>query len=161
MNKRIKKVRKNLHLTQQEFSKYLHISQSYLSNIETGKFDVTVKIIKDICNLFNINELWLRTGFGEMKNEAFSMDEYVRKKKMNALQLDLIKSLLDYHHNLIPELIRKLEPSLYEIQDQIVIIIDNSIEEQVESFRQELEAEKLNNVISFTKYKLKKTGNNT
>lgn len=66
MHDRIKHLRKELlHLTQEEFANSLKISRSNLGSIEIGRVNVTDRIISDICEKFNVNENWLRTGEGE------------------------------------------------------------------------------------------------
>jgi transcriptional regulator with XRE-family HTH domain len=66
INDRVREVRNALNLTQKDFGQRLAIAQSYLTNIETGKREVTEKIQKLVCLQFNVNEEWLRTGEGEM-----------------------------------------------------------------------------------------------
>lgn len=67
INERVKYLRKEvLKLTQQDFSKVLNISRSNMGNIETGQIGLTERIIFDICEKYNVNETWLRTGEGEM-----------------------------------------------------------------------------------------------
>lgn len=64
---RVKYLRKELlKLTQQDFSKELNISRSNIGNIETGAIALTDRVISDICEKFNVNETWLRTGEGEV-----------------------------------------------------------------------------------------------
>lgn len=66
MHDRIKYLRKELlHLTQEEFANSLKISRSNLGSIEIGRVNLTDRIISDICEKFNVNENWLRTGEGE------------------------------------------------------------------------------------------------
>lgn len=64
---RVRYLRKELlKLTQQEFSEMLNISRSNMGNIETGKIALTDRVISDICEKYNVNETWLRTGEGEI-----------------------------------------------------------------------------------------------
>lgn len=64
MNNRIKETRKSLDLSQEAFGERLGITGSGLSNIESGKRNVTEQMILAICREFNVNEDWLRTGDG-------------------------------------------------------------------------------------------------
>lgn len=66
MKERLTKLRKKMELTQAEFAKRIEITRSTYSNIELGNTNVTDRNVNKICNEFNINELWLRTGEGEM-----------------------------------------------------------------------------------------------
>ena len=65
MHNRIKEVRKNAGLTQQEFADRLGISRSNIGNYESGSRAPIDAAIKLICAKFNVNEVWLRTGEGE------------------------------------------------------------------------------------------------
>lgn len=75
INERIKILRKTLKLNQTEFGKRVAIAQGHLTNIETGKRDVTEKNIKIICLEFNVNKEWLSTGEGAMFNYLTREDE--------------------------------------------------------------------------------------
>jgi len=66
MRDRIRKVRKALKMSQEDFGKQLGLTQTTLSMIEGGKSVIIEKNIKLICSTFNVNEHWLRTGKGEM-----------------------------------------------------------------------------------------------
>ena len=66
MNKRIAFVRKKKQYTQDEFADRLSLTKNFISLIETGKRDPSDRTINDICEKFDVNETWLRTGKGEM-----------------------------------------------------------------------------------------------
>lgn len=66
MNERIKMLRKCLDMTQDEFSSKIGLSRNFIAQIETGAKSPSDRTIKDICREFNINEIWLRTGKGDM-----------------------------------------------------------------------------------------------
>lgn len=66
MNERIKKLRRNLDLTQQEFADRLSIKRGAIANYEIGRNEPTDAVISLICREFNVNEEWLRSGTGEM-----------------------------------------------------------------------------------------------
>lgn len=68
MNERIKKLRKDLNLTQEDFSSRIGLSRNFIAQIEIGTKRPSDRTISDICREFNINEDWLRTGNGKMYN---------------------------------------------------------------------------------------------
>ncbi|ABQ23630.1 helix-turn-helix domain-containing protein [Clostridium kluyveri] len=68
MNDRLKKIRKELDLTQEEFASKIDLTRSGLASIEYGNVTLTERNIKKICRQFNVNENWLRTGDGKMFN---------------------------------------------------------------------------------------------
>ncbi|MTP79471.1 helix-turn-helix domain-containing protein [Turicibacter sanguinis] len=90
---RVKEIRKDVGLNQEEFSKRINISRSNLSNIEIGRVISTDRVINDICSEFKINEFWLRTGEGEkyIARNTFSLDEYVKENNMTDIELEILK----------------------------------------------------------------------
>lgn len=83
MNNRINKIRKHFRLTQTEFgAKIGGLSQNYVWMLEKGERTPSDRTIYDICREFGVNELWLRTGEGEMfraKTRDVEIAEYVGK----------------------------------------------------------------------------------
>ena len=75
MNERLKKLRKELDMTQQEFADKLGTARNNIAGYETGKRNPSNAVISLICREFNINEKWLRTGEGEMFIELSRSDE--------------------------------------------------------------------------------------
>ncbi|MFW5669479.1 MAG: helix-turn-helix domain-containing protein [Acetivibrio ethanolgignens] len=75
MNERFFELRKALKLSQEQLGKTLGVTRSSISNIETGRFNLTDTMINLLCVKYNVNESWLRTGQGEMFNELPEEDE--------------------------------------------------------------------------------------
>ena len=68
MNNRLKKLRKHLNLTQQDFADKIGVKRNTITNYEVGLRFPSNSVISLICKEFNVNEEWLRTGNGEMFN---------------------------------------------------------------------------------------------
>lgn len=66
MKDRIKKIRKELDLTQQKFADKLGVQRNTIAMYEMGRTLPSDAIMRSICREFNVNEDWLRTGEGEM-----------------------------------------------------------------------------------------------
>lgn len=66
MKDRIKKIRKELDLTQQKLADRLGVQRNTIAMYEMGKNAPSDAIIISICREFNVNEKWLRDGTGEM-----------------------------------------------------------------------------------------------
>lgn len=66
MKDRIKKIRRDLDLTQQEFADRLGVKRGTIANYEIGRNEPVDSIISLICREFNVSEEWLRNGTGEM-----------------------------------------------------------------------------------------------
>lgn len=81
---RIKKLRKALKLSQEKFATKIGIQKNAISQIETGKNNLTEQNMKLICSAFNVNEEWLRTGKGEMIEETPSDTTEAFLKEINA-----------------------------------------------------------------------------
>lgn len=67
MKDRIRLIRKESGLTQEEFAKKIDLTKNYISLVENGGRTLADRTVSDICRIFSINEEWLRTGIGEMK----------------------------------------------------------------------------------------------
>lgn len=69
MNERIKKLRRELDLTQQEFADRIGIKRNTIANYESGRNEPIDAVVSLICREFNVNERWLRTGEGDIFNK--------------------------------------------------------------------------------------------
>jgi transcriptional regulator with XRE-family HTH domain len=65
MNERIRSVRAAAGLTQPEFAEKLGLTKNFISLIENGQREPSDRTVRDICRVFGVNEIWLRTGVGE------------------------------------------------------------------------------------------------
>ena len=77
MNERIKKLRKALDLTQQEFADKIGMKRNTIASYEINRNGPSNSVISLICKTFHVSETWLRTGEGEMfvelpENEALA-----------------------------------------------------------------------------------------
>lgn len=66
MNERIRNLRRELDLTQQEFADKIGIKRNTIAMYETGRNAPIDAVVSLICKTFNVNEKWLRDGEGEM-----------------------------------------------------------------------------------------------
>lgn len=72
---RIKELRKFLNLTQAEFGEKIGLKPTAIGQMENGSRNVTERSIILLCEKYNINEKWLRTGEGDMFLESLPEDE--------------------------------------------------------------------------------------
>lgn len=63
-------------MTKTDFASKLNVTQAYISKITNKGSVPSDRLIEDICEKFNVNENWLRTGEGEMFIEL-SRDEQI------------------------------------------------------------------------------------
>ena len=104
MEERIKQIRKAKGLTQQEFADLLGIKRGTLANYEIGRNEPIDAVISLICEKFDVNEEWLKTGRGPMFSEI-SRDEEIarfvakatggRKNSLQRRFLSLLSSMTD------------------------------------------------------------------
>lgn len=100
MNKRIRKLRKELNLTLDKFGEQIGLKKSSLSQIENGKCAITEQTIKSICREFNVNENWLRTGEGDIHIQISEEDELMQwagkvlSKQSSDFQYRFVKILM-------------------------------------------------------------------
>ena len=71
---RLKELRKYKNMTQQEFSDKLKIKRPTIANYEADRVEPSSAVIACICREYGVNEIWLRSGEGEMF-QAMNEDE--------------------------------------------------------------------------------------
>ncbi len=70
MKERIKQVRSFLKMNQTEFGERVGVKQTTVAGYESGIRIPSDAVVLSICREFNISESWLRTGEGEMLDQA-------------------------------------------------------------------------------------------
>lgn len=109
LNERIKKLRKELNLTQQEFADKISIKRGAVANYEIGRNIPTDSVVSLICREFNVSEDWLRSGTGEMFKPSpssaldalaaeFNLDKasYIAIEKFLDLSPEMREGLISY-----------------------------------------------------------------
>lgn len=84
INTRIAECIKHSNLTKTAFAEKIGVSQPFISQLCNGTALPSDRTIKDICREFGINELWIRTGAGDMTTEL-SRDEEIAKILSSAI----------------------------------------------------------------------------
>lgn len=153
MNERIRELRKELNLTMEKFGGRLGVGKTAISKIEKGDNSLTDQMFKFICREFNVNEEWLRTGKGKMfvSNTGNELDALVKKYNLSHGIYIFIEKLVNSQpetQNAIVEFLKEVGSALST--DDVRTNADTSsktdphrpsIDEQVEDFRRQLEAE--------------------
>ena len=99
---RLKKVRRETGLTQSDFAIAIGITRSPIASAESGKSKLQPLTIRKICELYDINEKWLRNGEGSMRN-TYNIPN------------DELKNLLNVYSKLPESLRVKFIDFLYEL----------------------------------------------
>lgn len=128
MNTRIKKLRKSLGLSGEKFGKRLGITRGAISNIENGSRSVTEQMIKSICREFNVNELWLRTGEGDMFPEVpnSTMEQLKTEYDLDEFSYALIEEYL----KLSTEKRKVVRELFFNIMEKEKELTDSAIKEE-------------------------------
>lgn len=114
MKERLKKLRKSLDMTQQDFANKIGIKRNSYANYETGRNTPIDAIILSICREFNVNEHWLRDGTGEMFIER-SKDEQIA-----AFVGDILKDESESFKRRFISMLAALDESDWEALEKIV-----------------------------------------
>lgn len=114
MKDRIKKLRKRLDMTQQEFAEKVGVKRNTIGQYEIGRNEPIDAVISLICREFNVNEEWLRTGKGEMFNPAptdvldqlaekykLSNADYIMIEKFVSLRPEIRQNIYDYFQDVV------------------------------------------------------------
>lgn len=140
---RIKKIRKDKKLSRRELGEILGVSESVIVNIELNRLkrpDQKEPIYKLICETFNINEQWLRTGEGEPY--ADSGDTEV----VAALAARILRDEPESFRARCIEVFSKMDERQLSVLKDIALQLvadkeKDPLEQEVESYRQEVQLE--------------------
>lgn len=109
MKDRIRELRKELKMTQDDFGNKIGVARNTIANYECGRRIPTNAVITSICKEFKINEEWLRTGIGEMFKElpeedetAALLSELIEDNGETALY-DMVKDIIRTYQQLDPK----------------------------------------------------------
>ncbi len=120
MNDRLKKLRKSLNMTQQEFADRLGIKRNTVATYEAGKSNPSDAAVLLICKTFSVNETWLRTGEGKMFIEIPEEDIYSRAaasvfKEDDATAIEGLK----LYYSLSPDAKKAVRDYILQLADMI------------------------------------------
>ena len=105
MKDRIKQLRKELHMTQEEFARSISLHRSTISSYECGRVEPPESVLDNICHVFKVNRGWLRDGEGDMftPERAGIEDNEIFKKNLH----DAIDRLTDYQLAVLAEIAKE------------------------------------------------------
>ena len=102
MKDRIKKIRKDVHKTQQEFADSIGLSRNFIAQIETAaKENFSDRTIRDICRIYGVNETWLRTGNGDPYLKVESTTELLSRieEEDDPFIIDVLRAYMNLNEN--------------------------------------------------------------
>ena len=113
MKDRIKELRKSLGITQQDFANKLGLKRNTIATYEIGKATPSDRVVSDLCNKYNVNEEWLRTGEGEM------FVPLNRTQQIAQLTADLFKGEKDSFKERLLLALAKLDEDEWKVLEKI------------------------------------------
>ena len=120
MKERLRRLRKTLDLTQQEFADKLKVPRNTIGGYEVGKSNPSDAAVNNICNIFNVNEEWLRTGNGEM------FIELTRDEQIEHFVGDALKSEDDSFKKKFISMLAALDESDWEVLQKMVELLQEN-----------------------------------
>ena len=152
MKDRIRKIRRDLDLTQQEFADRIGIKRGAIANYEIGRNAPTDSVVSLICREFGVSEEWLRNGTGEMfaPDASGELEALVRRYDLSNADQVLIEKYVNLKAgsretiiNFITDVVaalEDLEPNAKALSSDSASELD--IDAEVEAYRQQLELQK-------------------
>lgn len=138
---RLKTLRKELGLTQEEFANRIRVKRNTVANYETRSRIPVTAILSLICREFNVREEWLLDGIGEMflpEPEFFSLDDFAKQNNMTDFERDLLMGYLKLDANarrLVMDMISEVSAKYQNMEK-------DDIDAKVAAYRAELVAQK-------------------
>lgn len=136
MNERIKQIRRELGLTQQEFAERIGLKQNSIALIESGKRNISDQAVLSICREYGINEEWLRTGWGDKKtnNSDSELKALTEKYNLSAADRVLIEKYIGLKPGVRGAVLKFMTDVVVSLQDPDYSDIPDTPEELEQKF---------------------------
>lgn len=122
MKDRIKKIRKELDLTQQKFAEKIGVKQNTVAQYEMGRNIPINSVISLICREFNVNEQWLRDGTGEM------FIEQTRDEQIASFVGSIQASADDSFKKRFISMLSALDESEWEVLEKMTLMLHDKMD---------------------------------
>lgn len=121
MNERIKQLRLQLGLSQEEFGNRLGVGRGAITNIELNKVKPKPIFVSLICKTYGVREIWLRTGEGPMYTTMDEADELAHIfEEIGASDDELVKAAIRVYWRLGD----KEKPAIRKLTSDLVAELD-------------------------------------
>lgn len=118
MKDRIKKLRKELDLTQQKFADKLGVKRNTVGQWECGINSITDQVINSVCREFNVNEDWLRYGSGEM------FEKIDRENQLMMWAADVLKDESESFRRRFVTMLSELDESDWKSLEKMCLLLN-------------------------------------
>ena len=104
-SERLRQLRKDLGMSQEEFGRRIGVSNTAISKLEKNERNLTEQTAKSICREFRVNYFWLTEGKGDMFTgtpesvvdeiaEDYNLDDIDKYLELSADQRQVLKEYL-------------------------------------------------------------------
>ena len=100
-------------LKRMRVAELLNLDQSYVTQLASGKRNPSDRTIADICRVFHVNEVWLRTGEGSMYREI------TRDEEISAFIETALSGESDSFKKRLLGVLSRLDESQWELLEQM------------------------------------------
>lgn len=114
MNERIKKIRTDHKLTQEEFAKKLDVKRNTVATYEMGRSEPSAAVLSLICEKFSVNKEWLSCGTGDPYKQR------TKSQEIGAFVNDVMKDVDDSFKKRFVLALSKLDEKDWEVLEKIV-----------------------------------------
>lgn len=142
INDRIRELRKGKGLTMEQFGDVIGLTKATVSRLESGAVSATEQTVKSICREFGVSETWLRTGEGQMLDDAADsvLDRLAAEYHLDDRKRAILTAFLKLSPADQDAILRYVDGVAAELSAQQPDPLD--IDAEVEAYRQELLAQK-------------------
>ena len=119
MNTRIKKIRIDNNLTQEEFARKLDVKRNTVATYEMGRSEPSAAVLSLICEKFSINKEWLYSGIGERYTQR------EKSQEIGGFVNDVMKDADNSFKKRFVLALSKLDEKDWEILEKIVNKLSN------------------------------------
>ena len=156
MKDRIKRLRKVLDLTQQEFAERIGVKRNTIGQYEIGRNAPPGTVISLICKEYGVNEEWLRNGTGEMfaPDAGDELEALAKKYGYSGAMAVLVEKLVNLSPDrqaVVTDFLIEFAAGIQSMRDADIDpsgkafpqdgISEMTIEDKVEAYRRALEEE--------------------
>ena len=96
-NERLKEIRKQKGLTQEQLVEKMGVSIAYLSKVETGKIHINLERLSQICEILNVSEGKILNGTSNSSELYLSSEFNALLRKCSPTQLKLAYKILRFY----------------------------------------------------------------
>lgn len=144
INDRIRELRKDKGLTMEQFGEVIGLTKATVSRLESGAVSATEQTVKSICREFGVSEVWLRTGEGQMLDDAADsiLDRLAAEYHLDDRKRAILTAFLKLSPADQDAILRYVNGVAAELAAQQPANDVLDIDAEVEAYRQELLAQK-------------------